>query len=74
MCHMTYVFVCVEVPVHCVSVCPVYPGSLHVSFYGKLIRLCGASGYCTGAVEHTPSYPCTPEIPLRYERMTSVFV
>ena len=36
MCHMTYVFVCVEVPVHCVSVCP---GSLHVSFYGKLIRL-----------------------------------
>ena len=42
MCHMTYVFVCVEVPVHCVSVCPVCPGSLHVSFYGKLIRLCGA--------------------------------
>ena len=39
MCHMTYVFVCVEVPVHCVSVCPVCPGSLHVSFYGKLIRL-----------------------------------
>ena len=62
MCHMTYVFVCVEVPVHCVSVCPVCPGSLHVSFYGKLIRL----QHTALCVAHTAPYPCTPEIPLRY--------
>ena len=57
MCHMTYVFVCVEVPVHCVSVCPVCPGSLHVSFYGnELIRLaparCSIRPACS--IRHTP--------------------